>query len=167
LRISKDKRFIYIVFGIAVFAVVFFSAISLLSSERKKLELMKEQRKEMLTLKEEFILLKQRVDAVESKKKLSSVQGIVQAVDEVFLPLGLKDKVKTVKFTGERETREGFEEEADIYIEKVSMNEMVNIFYKIRNAPMALTIKKAGIKKSFENPELLNLTLTLSFLKSK
>lgn len=166
-ELLKDKRFIYGSSGLIGFIIIVALGINLLSAERRELKLLKEQRKEMLTLKEEFILLKQRVDAVESKKKLSSVQGIVQAVDEVFLPLGLKDKVKTVKLTGERETKEGFEEEADIYIEKVSMNEMVNIFYKIRNAPMALTIKKAGIKKSFENPELLNLTLTLSFLKSK
>jgi hypothetical protein len=32
---------------------------------------------------------------------------------------------------------------------------------------MILTVKKATIKKSFENPELLNITLSLSFLKTK
>lgn len=47
------------------------------------------------------------------------------------------------------------------------MNEMVNIFYRIENAPMILTIKKATVKKSFENPELLNISLVLSFLNPK
>jgi hypothetical protein len=84
-----------------------------------------------------------------------------------FLSVGLRDKVKTVKSAGKRELKEGTEEDADISIEKVSMNEMVNIFYKIENAPMILIIKKATIKKSFENPELLNITLSLSFLKTK
>ena len=121
----------------------------------------------MIIVKDEFLSLKQRIDAVESKKNLSNVQGIVQAVDEVFLSIGLKDKVKTVKSTGRRDMKDGFEEEAELQIEKVSMNEMVNIFYKIENAPMVLTIKKASIKKSFENPELLNIILTLSFLKAK
>jgi hypothetical protein len=91
----------------------------------------------------------------------------VQAVDEVFSSIGLRDKVKTVKSTGKRETRDGFEEEADISIEKVTMNEMVNILYRIERAPMVLTIKKATIKKSFESPELLNLMLVVSFLKAK
>ena len=65
------------------------------------------------------------------------------------------------------EVKDGFEEEADISVEKVTMNEMVNIFYRIENAPMILTVKKASIKKSFDNPELLNISLILSFLKPK
>jgi hypothetical protein len=51
----------------------------------------------MTMLKDEFLSLRQRIDAVESKKNLSGVQGIVQAVDEVFSSIGLRDRVKTVK----------------------------------------------------------------------
>jgi hypothetical protein len=32
---------------------------------------------------------------------------------------------------------------------------------------MVLTIRRIAMKKSFENPELLNIEITLSFLKSK
>jgi mannitol-specific phosphotransferase system IIBC component len=166
-ELLKDKRFIYISSGLIGFIVIFALAINLLSSNRKELKLLKEQRKEMLMLKDEFLSLKQKIDVVESKKNLSNVQGIIQAVDEVFLSIRLKDRVKTVKSTGKRDIKDGFEEEAELQIEKVSMNEMVNIFHKIENAPMVLTIKKAAIKKSFENPELLNINLTLSFLKTK
>ena len=136
-------------------------------SERKELKELKERRGEMVSLKDEFLSLRQKVNAAESKKGLSNVQGIVQAVDEVFSSLGLRDKLKTVKSTGKRETKDGFEEEADIYIEKVSMNEMANIFYRIGNAPMVLTVKKATIKKSFDSPEFLNINIVLSFLKAK
>jgi hypothetical protein len=163
----KDKRFISVLSVFIVFIIIIALAIRLLSSEKRELKLLREQQKEMIIVKDEFLSLKQRIDAVESKKNLSNVQGIVQAVDEVFLSIGLKDKVKTVKSTGRRDMKDGFEEEAELQIEKVSMNEMVNIFYKIENAPMVLTIKKASIKKSFENPELLNIILTLSFLKAK
>jgi uncharacterized protein YpmB len=163
----KDKRFIYISSGLLGFIIIIAIAINLLSAESRELRLLKEQRKEMLIIENEFLSLKQKIDAVEGKKNLSSVQGIVQAVDEIFLSIGLKDKIKTVKPTVSRDVKDGFEEEADLYIEKVSMNELVNIFYRTGNAPMVLTIKKAAIKKSFENPELLNITLTLSFLKSK
>ena len=163
----KNKRFISVLSVFIVFIIIISFAIRLLSSEKRELKLLREQQKEMIIVKDEFLSLKQRIDAVESKKNLSNVQGIVQAVDEVFLSIGLKDKVKTVKSTGRRDMKDGFEEEAELQIEKVSMNEMVNIFYKIENAPMVLTIKKASIKKSFENPELLNIILTLSFLKAK
>jgi hypothetical protein len=163
----KDRR-IQIALGCLIaFVLVVMFGVHLLSSERKELNHLKEQRKEMMLLKDEFISLRQRINVVESKKNLSNTQGIVQAVDEVFLSVGLKDKVKSVKSTGKREVKDGFEEEADIYIEKVSMNEMINIFYRIGNAPVILTIKKAAIKKSFENPELLNISLALTFLKTK
>lgn len=166
-ELLKDKRFLSVLSGLVVFVIVLALGINLLSSERRELKLLKERQKEMVMLKDEFLLLKQRIDVVESKKNLSNVEGVVQAVDEAFHSIGLKDKVKTVKSTGRRDIKEGFEEEAELQIEKVSMNEMVNIFHKIENAPMVLTIKKAMIKKSFENPELLNITLTLSFLKAK
>lgn len=163
----KDKRFIYVLLVVTGFIIIVALGMNLLSSERRELKLLKEQRKEMLMLRGEFLSLKQRIDVVESKKKLSNVQGVVQAIDEVFLPIGLKDKIKTVKSTGRREIKDGFEEEADLQIEKVNMNEMINILYKIENSPMVLTIRRIAIKKSFENPELLNIALTLSFLKAK
>ena len=166
-ELLKDKRLIYISSGLILFVVIAVSGMNLLSSERRELKLLNDQRKEMLILKDEYVSLKKKIDSAESRKSLSSAQGIVQAADEVFQSIGLKDKVKTVKSTNRRDMKEGTEEEAELLIEKVSMNEMVNIFYKIENAPMILTIKKAAIKKSFENPELLNISLTLSFLKMK
>lgn len=166
-ELLKDKRLIYISSGLILFVVIAVSGMNLLSSEQRELKLLNDQRKEMLILKDEYVSLKKRIDSAESRKDLSSAQGIVQAADEVFQSIGLKDKVKTVKSTNRRDVKEGTEEEAELLIEKVSMNEMVNIFYKIENAPMILTIKKAAIKKSFENPELLNISLTLSFLKMK
>jgi len=167
IELLKDKRLIYISSGLVLLVVIAVYGMNLLSSEQRELKLLNDQRKEMLILRDEYVSLKKRVDSAESRKDLSSAQGIVQAADEVFQSIGLKDKVKTVKSTNRRDMKEGTEEEAELLIEKVSMNEMVNIFYKIENAPMILTIKKAVIKKSFENPELLNISLTLSFLKMK
>ena len=163
----KDKTIILGIAGLVVFIIMISVALTILANERRDLLQLKEQRKEMIALKDALLLLSRKVGSVEAKKELSKVQGIAQAVEEVFSSVGLKDRVKTVKSTGKRETRDGFEEEADVYIEKVTMNEIVNIFYRIKNAPMVLTVKKVTIKKSFENPELLHISLILSFLKSK
>jgi hypothetical protein len=141
--------------------------IKMLSSQTKELHQLQEQRKEMAVLRDEFLSLQQKFQTVENRKNLTNIQGVLQAVDEVFSSVGLKDKVKTVKNTGKRETKDGIEEGADVSVEKVTMNEMLNIFYRIDHAPMILTIKKVTVKQSFENPELLNITLMLSFLKTK
>jgi hypothetical protein len=167
MDLLKNKKYIFVLSGLAGIVIVIALAINFLAKEKRELRLLQEQHKEMLILKDEFLQLKQRIDAVENKKNLSSAEGVIQAVDEVFSSIGLKSKLKTVKSSGKREIKEGFEEEADLSIEKVDMNEMLNIFYKIENAPVVLTVKKATIKKSFENPELLNISLTLSFVKIK
>jgi hypothetical protein len=128
---------------------------------------LREQRKEMSVLREEYLSLQKKIQTVEGRKNLANIQGVLQAIDDTFSSVGLKDKVKTVKSTARREIKDGIEEEADVLVEKVTMNEMVNIFYRIEHAPMILTVKKVTVKKSFENPELLNMTLMLSFLKPK
>jgi len=163
----KNRKIMLGIAGLVIFIVMISFALTILANERRDLLRLKEQRKEMIVLKDSLMLLSLKVRSVEAKKELSNVQGIAQAVEEVFSSVGLKDRVKTVKSTGKRETKDGFEEEADVFIEKVTMNEMVNIFYRIKNAPMVLTVKKVTIKKSFESPELLNISLILSFLKSK
>ena len=150
-----------------IFILFLFYAVHLLSSEKKELKLLREQRREMLSLQHEFTTLSHRIDALEMKKGISHVSGIMEATDDVFSSLGLKDKMKTVKSSGTREVNGGFKEEADIYIEKVTMNEMVNIFYTIEHSPMVLTVEKVTIKNSFEDPELLNISLTLSFFREK
>ena len=163
----RNRKFIFALAGLLAFSILIGTGLQMLSSSKKELKLLKEQQREMALLKDEFITLRQKVAAVESKKSLANMTGIVQAIDEVFRSIGVKNKVKTVRATGQKEVREGFEEEAEITLEKVKMNEMLNIFYRIENAPMILTIKKASIKKSFDNPDLLNINLVLSFLKPK
>lgn len=163
----RNKRLISVILVLILSTAFFAYMINLLSSERKELKLLKERRKEMLDLKHEFLTLRNKIDSLEMKKDLSHIEGIIEAIDNVFSSLGLKDNLKTVKSSGVREIKEGFKEEADVYIEKVTMNEMVNIFYIIDHAPVVLTIKKVTIKKSFEDPELLNISLTLSFLKTQ
>jgi general secretion pathway protein M len=163
----KDKRVVGSLAGLIVFVLIAFYGIHYLSSAKRELTMLREQRNEMLRMKDEYLALKQQTDSVEGRKNLSGPQGIVQAMDEVFQFMGLKDKIKTLKSTGKKEVKGGFQEDADLSIEKVTMNEMVNILYRIENAPMVLTMKKITIKKSFENPELLNISLVLSFLKTK
>ena len=163
----RNRKIILALAGLLAFSILIGTGIQVLSSSKKELKLLKEQQREMALLKDEFITLRQKVAAVESKKSLANTTGIVQAIDEVFRSIGVKNKVKTVRATGQKEVREGFEEEAEITLEKVTLNEMLNIFYRIENAQMILTIKKASIKKSFDNPELLNINLALSFLKPK
>lgn len=153
--------------GLALLFVLCIVLFKVSLSLRKERDNLKAQQKEMLLLVNDYASLKYAVDIVEGKKSLSQVQGIVQAVDEVFRSMGLNQKVKSVKSTGAREQKYASEEEAEVSVEKVSMNEMVNIFYRIENAPMILSVRKASIRTSFDNPSLMNITMTIGLIKPK
>jgi hypothetical protein len=160
-------RHLWTVSGIAGLAVLCIIMADVSVSLKKENAQVKTQQGEMRALRNEYLARKGAIDMVESRKSLTRADGVIQAVDEVFRSLGLSQNVKSVKSTGSIEKKYAFEEQADVQVEKVNMNEMTNILYKLENAPMVLSIKKATIKTSFENPTLLNLSLTLDFIKPK
>ena len=163
----KIDRKLAVMSGVAVLLVLCLVLFWFSLSMKKDLNALRSQQKELLVLANEYQGLKRAVDSVEGRKSLTKVEGIVQAVDEVFGSLGLNQKVKSVKSAGTREKKYAIEEEADVSVEKVTMNEMVNILYKIENAPMILSVKKTTVKTSFDSPSLLNITMTVSLIKPK
>jgi hypothetical protein len=153
----------------AAVALVLISIVLLnysISLDREMKSLMLKQQ-ELNQIRDEYLVLSMAVNAVEAKRSLSKVQGIVQAVDEVFQSIGLKQKVKSIKPLSTRDLKDSVEEDAEIILEKVDMNELVNVFHKIENAPMILAVKGAVLKTTFDTTERLNVTFTLSLIKPK
>jgi hypothetical protein len=153
-------------------AIVIVLAVSVLLvtaslSLKKENSTLRAQKEELLLLKEDFLELSKKINAVEGKKSLTKVEGIIPAIDEIFMSTGLTRKVKSVKPSATTDKKYAIEEEADVEVEKVSMNELVNIFYRLENAPMVLLIKKARMKTSFEDPSLLNVTMTVGLVRPK
>jgi hypothetical protein len=134
----------------------------------KEREALRARQKELTVLSVEYRPLKQGLDLVEQRSTAAQVRGIANAVDTLSSSVGLKGKVKSVKVSGTREIQGAMTEEtAEVRMEKVTMNELVNIFYRVQEAPMILSVKRAAIKKTFENPELLDITMTLSIFARK
>jgi len=145
---------------VAVLAIVFVSAYGA-SSAKGRLSMLRSQHEELLSLRVEFLAVRKRVEAFESRARLTSVKGIPQAVDEVLGSMGLKDRMKSLK----RLQAEAGEDKAELNLQDVDMNETVNILYAFNNAPMPLVIRKVELKTSFQNPGRLNMTMTLSLVK--
>lgn len=153
--------------AVAVLVIACIVMWTLYSSAKKAHARLLSERTELTALKEHYLALKGGIDAIEGRKTLTDVQGIAQAIDDVFKPIGLSDKVKSVKSAGVQEREYGTEEEAQVQVEKVSMNEMANIFYRIENAPMILTVKSAKVKTSFDDPTLLDISMDVTLVKPK
>jgi type II secretory pathway component PulM len=123
--------------------------------------------KELSTLSAEYRDRKEKITAIEQKKSQRKVSGIPQAIDEISSSVGLRGKVKGEKAIGTKELAVGTEESAEVQIEKVTMNELVNFLYALDEAPVMITVRRTSVKRTFEDPGLFNLTLTLSLLQKK
>ena len=132
-------------------------------SAERELSALSKKHNEFSALAGEYRSLKGSISAIERKKTLTKTTSIAQAIGDISRSLGMAGKVKSIKGTGTRKTPNQMSEEtAEIQIEKLTVNEMVQLIYKIENAPMILAMKTVVIKKSFENPELLDVTMTVS-----
>lgn len=162
----KQRRFIYFLVPI-ILLIAIAGIFAFLSSAKKELEGVRAQHKEMLLIKEELLSLKTRLEPLEGRKDLTKVKGIIPAIEDVFSSIQLKNKIKSIKPVGKRELSDSVEEEAEVSVEKVDMNEMVNLFYRIENSPMLLVLKRVNIRKSFERPELMNISMLISVVYAK
>lgn len=156
----------------AVFALLILTGLLILlipaaifeKSARDRVSLSLARYDELVILSSEYSSLHRRISAVEKRTSLTKVAGVADAVNTVFTGLGIKAKLKSVKSVATRHVKGSLiEERADVTAEGLSMNELVNLFAGIRDAPMMLSVKKVNMKKSFQTPELLDVTFTISF----
>lgn len=152
---------IFVAASLAVFLL--FRQIHMKQADLRRLEA---EHNELRTLSEKILLTKGKLDRLDKKKGLMRVDGIVAAVDNIVTPLGLKSKLKALKPVQKRKTGAVPGEEAILTMEHLTMNEIVNLFHKVRSAPYPLSVEHANIKKSFERPDLLDLTCSLFLFRS-
>ncbi|MBI5101793.1 MAG: hypothetical protein HZB33_08180 [Nitrospirae bacterium] len=166
MTIPYDKKFYAV--AAAIIGVIACIAMAITArSLRTENAGLKARQTELMALKDEALKLREAVGSVTEKKSVTRVEGVVQAADEIFKSLGISQKVRSVKPSGSGERQYGIEEEAEVQLEKLTMNELVNLLYRVENAPMVLTSKKASMKTAFDNPTLLNVTMVITLIKPK
>jgi hypothetical protein len=164
---QAQRRTALILIVLAVLYILIIPGLIWTQSAEKELSILKTKYQEFSILAAEYGILKENVNAIEQKKTLTKINSIAQAMDEIASPLGIKGKVKSIKGTGTKRTIEKMSEEsAEIQIEKLNMTELMHVLYKIENAPMILAVKKVTMKKSFETPDFLDVTMTVSLFTS-
>jgi hypothetical protein len=165
MRFSRRTFYISIVVLLALLTV---PAFIMERSSVNELGRMKSRLAEMSALGVEYSALSDQVGVVEQKSGLSKVSGVANAMEDIASSIGLKEKLKAVRGIGTRDVGGSMtEESAEVQMEKMTLNEIVNMFYRIGDAPMILSVKRAAVKKSFENPELLNVTMTVALFTKK
>lgn len=165
--IDSRRRIIFISIILGLYILII-PALIVERSSKKELDSLRVKRNELVLLGGEYKTLKEQVDVIEQKSAVKQASGIADALDNITSTLGIKGKVKSIKGTGSREIKGPMNEEsAEVHLEKINLNELVNILYKIGDAPLILSLKRTQIKKSFENPELFDVTMTIALFTKK
>lgn len=162
----RKKELFYYLLILAMF-ILAVPAVMFEQKAMKDIELQKTRLKEARLLRIEYMTLRERINSFEQRKALTKTEGVIQAAGSLISLPGIKDKVKTVKTAGNKTITNGTEERVEVRLERLSLNEMVNLLYRAENPAMTLSVKQVSIKKSFEKPDLLDLNLTLSLFMLK
>lgn len=144
---------------IAIFTFITFISANKIERGNGKL---KNQLTEMQMLREELIHIKDIVESKEKKIGLTEVSGVVSALEQMLNSLGLEAKV--IKPLEKKRVKEFKEEDAELQIENIDLNKIVNLLYRIENSPVPIKIKNTTIKTTFENPNIFILNLTASLI---
>ena len=117
----------------------------------------------------EMLVLKSRYrEASGAAQRLANRLAATRGDDspaKVFEEIGIKGKNSQIKPL-KGEDHPGFvEDAAEIHVEGVTANEMVNLLYRLEKGAKPLVIKKALVKTRFDDPARLDLTLAVALLK--
>jgi general secretion pathway protein M len=84
---------------------------------------------------------------------------------KIIEDIGIKGKsVKIVPLKGEE--RSGFTEDAaDIRIDGITLNEAVNLLYRLEKVSRPLILKKSNLRVRFDDPSRCDLMLVLALLR--
>jgi general secretion pathway protein M len=118
--------------------------------------------KELLPLKVTYQSTRQSSDQLNARMaSLRQDDSPAKIIEDI----GIKGKsVKIVPLKGE--DRGGFTEDAaDIRIDGLTLNEAVNLLYRLEKGSRPLVIKKCNLRVRFDDPSRCDLTLILALLK--
>ncbi|MBI5194954.1 MAG: hypothetical protein HZA10_01385 [Nitrospirae bacterium] len=158
-----DGALSIMMFAVAIFAIFALTLFISAQGIKKKNSVMKTQIEQITALKDYVRKVNDVVKLQERKMGITKAAGAVSAIEQSLNSLGLK--AKTIKPAGMKNRGEFNEEDAEVIIEGVDLNKIVNLIYKIENSVLPLKIKTANIKTTFENPDKFILSFTVTLIK--
>lgn len=163
-RLDNHKRLLagYALIALLVAAVGW----TTLAGKRAALEKRRAAReatlKELLPLKLVYLAARQSSDQLASR--MASLRPD-DAPAKIIEEIGIKGK--TVKITPLKgEERLGFvEDAADVRIDGLTLNEAVNLLYRLENGSRPVIVKKGNLRMRFDDPSRCDLNLSVAVLK--
>ncbi|MBF0565651.1 MAG: hypothetical protein HQK89_10445 [Nitrospirae bacterium] len=116
--------------------------------------------KDYAALNGEFMDIKKKVNGKEAN-------GAIQSLGDVLQSVGLKDRQASIKSMGQKKLSGYEEDSAEFKLQNVTLNEVVNLLYRIENGRVGFFIKGFRMKKSFNGQDKFDVALELSCVRER
>ncbi|MGA7827622.1 MAG: hypothetical protein WCA04_08185 [Geobacteraceae bacterium] len=149
--------------SLVLLVLILFSTLNNRISELEKKRKSREQDLvEMMTLKQQFLSAK-----LASQRFAGRLAG-VRADDspaKIIEEIGIKGKSSKITPLKSEEQGGFTEDSAEVQLDGLTLNEVVNLLYRLEKGSRPVLVKKADLKTRFDDPSLLDITLTIALLK--
>jgi hypothetical protein len=158
------KKLIGIAAGTTIAAALLLGiGATMLGKASSRLDSMQSLHSYLIEQQKDLSSFKDKAALFEAKRKNSKGKSVQDVINSELDALGLKEKLESIKSPPGGMTPD--EEKAEARLKGLSMNELVNLLYTLDNSRMLILTRKANIRTTFENPDVLNVTLSVSLIK--
>lgn len=139
-----------------------YSAVGKYSSIRKAAAAKKTALERFSLIEREYAVKKARLDSLSRKAPLASGDSVISILEETAKGIGINNKVTSLKPLAEKQASGYVEKEAEIKMEGVDLNQLVNFLYRIEANKYLLVTSEFSAKSRFDDPMLLDVRLKIS-----
>ncbi len=139
-----------------------YTAAGRYSSVRRAVAAKKAGLERFSRIEQEYAVKKARLDLLSRKAPLASGDSVISVLEETAKGIGINGKVTSLKPLAEKQASGYVEKEAEIKMEGVDLNQLVNFLYRIEANKYLLVTNEFSAKSRFDDPELLDIRLRVS-----
>lgn len=148
---------------VLMLCILFTTANERIAALEKKRKAREADLVEMMSLKQRYLSTKASSQQFAGRLAATRPDDSPARIIEETGIAGKSSRVTPLK----GEQRGGFiEDAAEVKIEALSVNEAVNLLYRLEKGNRPVLVKKANLKTRFDDPSRLDVTLTIALLKA-
>lgn len=164
-RPDRKKAYLYAIYAVIPLALLaagltFYGSYA---SVKKAVQTKKKEVAVMASLKTDYIGKKTVLDSV-SQRAAEAGASPVSAIEEIAKRTGIKERIASVKPLEETHSPGYIDKPAEVRLEAVDLNQLVNFIYYAEAGPALMVVRELSMKSRFENPDLLDVTMKVSLV---
>lgn len=162
---NAKNKLIYYAGAIVLLIVAVALLYTALNKAQKRLALMESVHAEISSEKAALMAMSEDTKALKARAEESRNKNFVTEMEKTSAEFGLSRSLKKINFIANRQDGHFVADDYEIKLEGVDINTAVNYLHRLANAGLLVKVKKCSVAVSFENQNLLNISLLLSHLK--